>query len=162
MEFSVAKDALVFLQMAGGGALVYFLYDLFRLMRTSSAKSDLMTQIQDILFWVISFFILFFVLLSADGGRVRFYHFLGMLLGSVLYGVCLSKWVFLCFGRILSFFWRIFKKFFNFLLTPCRFMYNIMYRCAHFVFVPLYSRVKRCFSRCKHNIKRTGKLLLKK
>ena len=60
-EFSVSKEAFVFLCSTAGGAAIFFVYDLFRLLRKKSGYLALFTHIQDVVFWLVAFSIMFFV-----------------------------------------------------------------------------------------------------
>ncbi len=162
MEISVARETFVFFSCALAGGLLFFVYDLFRLIRRQEPNRSVMIHVQDGLFWALGLFILFFALFYINNGIIRFYEFLGIILGVVLYECILSPWVLRVSDWILRFFSKVFKKFFKILLTPLIFMYNIMYRCLCFVLFPLKKLGKRSVDRMLTATKRASKLLHKK
>ncbi len=162
MEISVARETFVFFSCALAGALLFFVYDLFRLIRRHESYNLVMIHVQDGLFWSLGLLILFFALFYINNGILRFYEFVGIILGVILYECTLSPWVLRVSDWILTFFSKVFKKFFKILLTPLIFTYNIMYRCLCFVLFPLKKLGKRGINRMLTATKRAGKLLHKK
>jgi len=64
-------------------------------------------MIQDLIFWGIISIVAFYVLIFSNQGAIRFYNFLGFILGSVFYQMLLSKLVI----RSLSFLIKMIKQF---------------------------------------------------
>jgi len=162
MNMSIGKEVYVFLCAMATGAGIYFLYDLFRLIRQQTQCATLIVQVQDAIFWVLSLCLMFFVMLHANNGSVRLYEFFGVALGAFLYGLLLSKVMRTLLRMILRFFSFFLKKILKFLLTPLLIMYNIMYRCARVVFCALFRKSKR-FVRClRTGTNRSIKLMKRK
>ncbi|MBE7036121.1 MAG: hypothetical protein E7403_02370 [Ruminococcaceae bacterium] len=137
MEFSISKEAIIFLSSCATGGLIFFVYDLFRLIRRAEGSVYFMVHIQDGLFWAITFCIIFFSVLYVNNGILRMYEFLGAVLGAVLYKLMLSKLILAILQRILTIFSIFFKKFLKILLTPLRFAYNIIFGSLYFLCMPL-------------------------
>ena len=64
------------------GMVIGITYDIFRILRKSFKTIDIITYIQDFLFWIITGVIL---------GELRSYIFIGILLGLILYMLSISK-----------------------------------------------------------------------
>ncbi len=143
MEFSINREVAVFLSFVLCGGILYLCYDLFFVIRKQTKAEGMMVHLQDGLFWVVSLFVLFFFVFTNSRGTVRFYELLGAVLGAVLYGLTLSKWVTRFLNKFLEILSLFFKKILKFLLTPLVFMYNIIYRCIYFVFLPVRQVTKR-------------------
>lgn len=90
----------------GIGALLAFYYDLLRVLRKVFSHQDWLVHVEDFLFWSISAFILFFVLLYNSSGEIRGFSFLGVLLGALLYLLLLSMWI----RKLLTAFIMVIKK----------------------------------------------------
>ena len=158
MNFSVSKEVFVFASAAAAGAGLYFLYDLFRLMRRTSSPDSVLVQVQDAVFWILAAGVMFFVILYTNNGIVRFYELLGAGLGALLYGIILSDLILRILTRILLFFSGFFKKILKILLTPLLFTYNIICRCVR----PAVRLFRRVGNRLKKDLIRSGKLMKKK
>ena len=137
MGISVSHEAFVFLCSALAGALIFLIYDLFRIIRRRSESGALLIHIQDGTFWLAALAIMFFVIFQVNNGILRFYQLAGAGLGALLYGLTLSPWVLKLFLLAVDFFSKIFKFFLKILLTPLFFAYNILYKVTYFVFRPL-------------------------
>lgn len=162
MEFSVSKEAFVFLCSALCGGLLFLLYDLFRVIRQKSGAGETMIHVQDGLFWLMALAVMFFMVLYVNNGTVRFYELFGAILGAVIYGLTLSRWILRFFCWFLGIFSVFFGFFFKILLTPLLFTYNIMYRCLCFVFLPMKKLGKRIGRQLLDSIKRTVRFSKKK
>ena len=162
MDFSISKEAFIFLYSALAGAGIYFLHDLFRLMRQKGNGQGLLVHFEDAVFWLLASLIMFFTIFYVNNGGVRMYELIGAGLGALIYSLALSKWILLLICRILDFFSVFLKKFFKILLTPLLITYNIMYRCIRPV-LRLFRRVGRAiFRRFTEGIARCGRLVQKK
>lgn len=161
-EFSVSKEAFVFLCSTAGGAAIFFVYDLFRLLRKKSGYLALFTHIQDVVFWLVAFSIMFFVVFFVNNGTVRFYEILGAALGALLYGFALSGWVLKLLDGLIDVLSKIFRIFLKILLTPLYFAYNILYRCICLLLRPIMRFGRFALVRLTENVKRTGRMIKKK
>lgn len=84
MEISIAEQTWVFLRAAVLGAACAVLYDVFRVIRRFTRARALKTAFFDALYFVLLMAAVFLFTLYS-GGQVRFYIFLGLLLGALLY-----------------------------------------------------------------------------
>lgn len=155
MDFSISKEAFVFLSAVLCGGLLHVLYDLFFIIRKKSAEEKIVIHVQDGLFWILAFFIIFFSLLTINGGIVRFYELLGVVLGVVLYHLTLSRFILKLVCKILAISSKIFNFFLKILLTPLRFLYNIIYRYICIIFLPMKKLIRRLYRRLTEAIRRT-------
>jgi len=162
MDFSVSKEAYVFLCCVLCGGVLFFVYDLFRVIRKKARVGRLLTHLQDGIFWALAFVIMFYLIFTVNRGTLRFYEILGAALGALLYGVSLSKWVLCCLSFLVDFFSKIFKKFLKILLTPLFFTYNILYRYICLLFRPFLKIGRFLLRRLTENVKRTGRMIKKK
>lgn len=162
MEFSINREVQVFFSFVLCGAILYFCYDLFSVIRKQTKAEGFMVHLQDGLFWLVGLFILFFFAFKESRGNIRFYELLGAILGAVLYGLTLSRWVVPFVGKFLEFLSLFFKKILKILLTPLVFMYNIIYRCIYFVFLPVRQITKRFIRVCRSSGRRALRFCQKK
>jgi spore cortex biosynthesis protein YabQ len=116
----VTAQAYVFLWAVMGGALIALLFDVFRIIRKAFKTGNVLTYIEDIVFWIAVAFIMFTVAYISNDGQLRSYVFLGVLLGVVLYAMLLSKPVMLCSDLILRVLGTIIKAVYTVVSLPVR------------------------------------------
>ena len=75
------------------GILLGFIFDIFRALRKSIKNSTVATNIEDILFVIISFIIITTVVQIISKGELRFYILLGIILGILIYFLSVSKYI---------------------------------------------------------------------
>lgn len=88
----ITNQAYLFLIFTINGIVIGILFDIFRILRRSFKTSDIITYIQDILFWVLTGFILLYSIFTFSNGEIRFYMFLGVFLGCLIYMLMFSKY----------------------------------------------------------------------
>lgn len=75
------------------GIFLSFIFDIFRAIRKSIKSSNLATNIEDIFFVIISFIIISTILQMVNQGELRFYIFLGIIFGIIIYFLSISKYI---------------------------------------------------------------------
>lgn len=91
MHSSVAYELTVFGGAGAAGAIIAFLYDMFRLKRRIVNTKTAMVHFEDIVFWVIAAIIFFLSSYVISNGETRAYYYVGSFIGGVLYFGILSK-----------------------------------------------------------------------
>ena len=81
MNFSVSHELFVLLQSALAGVLIAFVFDIFRIVRNKVTTGVFLSSVQDVLFWILATLIMFFFIYFANKGALRFYQFMGAILG---------------------------------------------------------------------------------
>ena len=112
----VANQANLFLIFTINGIVIGILFDIFRILRKSFKTSDIVTYMQDILFWILTGFILLYSIFTFSNGEVRFYMFLGVFLGCLIYMILFSKYFININVKII----KIIKKITSIILTPIK------------------------------------------
>lgn len=85
----------IFINFILTGFIIGILYDVFRILRKSFKTLDIVTYIQDIIFWILTGIILLYSIFTFNNGELRGYIFIGILSGAVLYMLLISKY-FIC------------------------------------------------------------------
>ena len=92
MNINVYHQLLNLFTFTITGIVIGILFDIFRITRRSFNTSDFVTYIEDILFWILTGFILLFTIFTFNNGEIRLYIFVSLLLGLILYILTLSKY----------------------------------------------------------------------
>ena len=74
------------------GIVIGILFDIFRILRRSFKTWDIVTYIQDFIFWILSGVILLYSIFTFNNGELRAFVFIGILLGITLYILLISKY----------------------------------------------------------------------
>ena len=88
MIISQANLFLIFIII---GFIISLLFDFFRILRRSFKTSDLVTYIEDIIFWIATGLIVLYSIFIFNNGEIRLFMFLGILIGISIYMLCLSN-----------------------------------------------------------------------
>ena len=82
---TLAGQVYGFAATIAAGLSLGLLFDLYRLWRRATGPKKTVTVLSDILFWVIATPLTYVYLLMGNWGELRFYVFVGLLLGLFLY-----------------------------------------------------------------------------
>ena len=81
----IDNQALLFLIFSINGIIIGLIFDFFRILRKSFKTSNLITYIQDILFWILTGISIIFVMYYFSDGSIRLFMLIGLILGFLLY-----------------------------------------------------------------------------
>jgi len=158
----VISQANLFLIFVINGLIIGLLFDVFRILRKSFKTSDLITILQDILFWILTGIIILYSIFVFNNGEIRFFMFIGIFLGAGLYMLLLSKYVIKFSVTIIS----ILKKIISFILKiiffPLQWIYKItkklIKRPILFCFINIKKTIRQISTKIsKNRIKNRGK-----
>lgn len=91
MDFT--GQAATFLTTLVLGALLSVIFDFYRVLRGIFKPRSAITYVFDLLYWLLAIFLAFSVLLISNWGELRFYIFIGLAGGALLYFRLLSRYV---------------------------------------------------------------------
>ena len=86
----VTNQASLFLIFIANGLLIGILFDFFRILRRVFQTSNLLTYIEDFLFWVLTGAIILYFIFIFNNGEIRLYMFLAIGIGVIIYMLLLS------------------------------------------------------------------------
>ncbi len=88
----VGFEVSLFLKAVQLGMETFFLYDLIRIFRRVILHNMAGEIVEDILYWIVIGYKMYFLLITENGGGLRFYIILGMCLGGLLYFQSIGKY----------------------------------------------------------------------
>lgn len=130
------------------GIVIGILFDIFRITRKSFKTPDFVTYLEDIIFWILTGFILLFTIFTFNNGEIRIYIFVALLLGLCLYILTLSRYFIKISVTILQFAKKI-------LYTPTHIIINFAKK---FIIHP----ISFCFQKIKKNMTKWVKKVIQK
>ena len=122
----INNQALLFCVFIINGLLIGLLFDFFRILRKSFKTSDIITYIEDILFWILTGIILLYSIFTFNNGEIRFYMFLGVILGCIIYMLLFSRYIVNTITKIVLFFKKIIIKIINIIIYPLKMLIKIL------------------------------------
>ena len=75
------------------GIIIGILFDIFRILRKSFKTKDIVTYMEDILFWILTGIIILFSMYKFSNGELRFFMIIGIIMGTLMYMITFSKYV---------------------------------------------------------------------
>lgn len=137
------------------GIAIGILFDIFRILRRSFKTADLVTCIQDILFWILTGCIILFSIFQFNNGEIRSYVFFGLAIGIILYMLTISRF-FIKYSVIVI---NFIKKT---LLIPIHFFSDvinkIMIKPIHFLVINIRKNLKTYNNKIKNATKFNKKI----
>lgn len=157
METSI-NQAYTFCMFIINGMLIGLVFDIFRVLRKCFKTSDLITYIEDILFWIFAGMITLFFLFQFNDGALRFYLFLGIGLGVIIYILSLSRYFIKINVTIISYIKEIIIKLVTFLIYPIKIILKtlrkILIKPISFIFINIRGFLTK-------NLKKMSKMNIK-
>ena len=138
------------------GFLISILFDFFRILRKTFETMNLITYIEDIIFWVLTGISIIFCMYKFTNGHLRGFIFVGIGIGAIIYMLMFSK----IFIKINLYIINFMKNIANYIfIKPLTILFNILKK---IIFKPttfLFINVKKFLSVFRINFK---SLFLKK
>ena len=126
MENTIWMQAEFFVWSLLAGAVLGFIYDIFRVSRRFFKTRDIVTIVQDILFFIISAFIIFIVAFKINEGEIRYFEFLAIFTGFVLYRIIAGVNVVNAVVKIIEFLAKALFFLLKLILFPVTFIFKIL------------------------------------
>ncbi len=150
MAISATVQLRIFLLSLGAGALAGIFFDGFRAFRRLVRSGVLWVGVQDILYWLLSACAAFAFLYRVNDGQMRWYIFLGILLGALFYHLLLQDKMVRLFLALAHALYGVLKILVCILLFPLRILYKILRP----VFLFFYRIFARFWKKCKRILRR--------
>jgi len=128
------------------GILIGVFFDIFRIHRRSFKTPDAITYIQDILFWMITGIFLLYIIFKFNNGELRWYIFLGIMIGINFYMLIFSKYFININVVIVKFFKNLFIRLWKYVSIFLRFFKNIVFSPISFIFINVRKAIKQLIS----------------
>lgn len=137
------------------GFLIGLLFDFFRILRKTFKTADLITYIEDVIFWILSGFSILYTIFKFNNGVLRIYIFIGIILGIVIYMLIFSK----VFTIISVYIINVVKRAITVVIVkPIIFILNILKK---IIFKPIsfiFINVRKILSKFRINLTKSKKI----
>ena len=116
----VQNQAYLFLVFSLTGVEIGILFDFFRILRRTIKTGNIVTYIQDVLFWILTGILVLYNIWYFNNGEIRVYMFLGIIIGTLIYMSTLSNIFVKLFTKILSMIIKVLEIPFKTIITIFR------------------------------------------
>lgn len=108
------------------GILIAFIFDFFRALRKSIKTSNIITYIEDIIFFIIVGAMFLRSIIVFSSGEVRFYIFIAIIFGIIIYILTIGNLCAIIFKVILDFLKKFILCFIRILKIPVKIIRNFL------------------------------------
>lgn len=138
------------------GLIISIVFDFFRILRKTFKTPDLITCIEDIVFWIISGIIILISIFIFNNGELRLYIFIGILIGIILYMIFISKYFIKFNVYVINCLKYLINKILQIILKPIVFIYKLIkkaiFKPISFIFInfrKIITKIKNKFKKIK-------------
>lgn len=118
MSPNIMKEVEFLLLSVALGVFVTFVYDWLRVFRGIIRHKNIVTSIEDFLFWCFCFAVAFGMLYRENNGVIRWFAVIGATIGMLLYKLLFSRFFVAVMIKAFSFFMKYMKRGMVFFLKP--------------------------------------------
>ncbi len=148
----MSNQAYLFVMFIINGILIGFLFDIFRILRKSFKTKDIITYIEDVTFWILTGILTLYFIFKYNNGEIRLYIFFGIIFGTLIYILTLSKYIIKFSVTIINFIKSVLIKIIKIITYPIKLVINILkkllFRPISFIFI----NIRTIFSKSKINL----------
>lgn len=142
------------------GMVLSIVFDIFRILRKSFKTSDIITNIEDVIFGIVTGIILLTSIFLFNNGELRLYLFIGIGVGIIVYMLCISKYFIKVNVAIIN----LIKKIIILLTKPFiilfKFIKKLFFKPISFICINIKLLIKKLFIKSK-KITKTHKKIIK-
>ena len=128
------QDMNVFYATIYGGILIGILFDINRSLKENFKIIKKTSFILDVLFWIVITLIVFIVVNTISKFQLRYYHFVSLAVGFILYYNTISKFILKFNNILIGFIKLLIKKIILNLVTILENLYYIIVYSIHLLF----------------------------
>ncbi|MCL2592766.1 MAG: spore cortex biosynthesis protein YabQ [Defluviitaleaceae bacterium] len=146
MILSMSYQVRLFLFTILIGAFLGIIYDIFRILRKAFKHGKLLTNIEDIIYWLFVTFVMFYLMLNRNYAEIRFFVILGAFSGMIVYFLTISRFVRKIAIIVIGFAIKI-------ILIPLKIIFKIL----KFPVMLIFKMLKKILSPAKKGLQRSSK-----
>lgn len=155
MTTETINQSYLFLIFMINGIVIGIFFDVFRILRKSFKTSNIVTYIEDILFWLLTGLLLIYSIFVFNNGEIRGYIFIAIILGVLLYMFSISQYFIKISVNIINFIKKIIVRLLKIILTPFLFILKwikkILIKPVYFICINLRKKMSNLVKKIKLN-----------
>ena len=155
------NQAYLFLIFTLNGIFIGILFDFFRILRKSFKTINLITNVEDIIFWILTGLSIIYCMYNFSDGSLRLFMFLGLGIGLTIYILTLSNFIIKTVVKVIS----IIKKFIITIISIITFPFKaifklirkILFRPIYVIFIKIQNNMTKKLKNIYYNINKSKK-----
>ena len=156
------NQAYLFLIFTLNGIFIGILFDFFRILRKSFKTINLITNVEDIIFWILTGLSIIYCMYNFSDGSLRLFMFLGLGIGLTIYILTLSDFIIKTVVKVIS----IIKKFIITIISIITFPFKaifklirkILFRPIYLFFIKIQNNMTKKLKNIYYNINKSKKI----
>lgn len=128
------EDLAVFYGTIYGGIVVGILFDFYRVAKSNFNLGKILSNIYDIIFWIVTTALTFSTINFIESFDLRYYHFVALGIGFLIYYKTVSKFVFTVLNNILQCIIKSIKNLSKIIVAILTNLYYVTVYSLHFLF----------------------------
>ena len=108
------------------GLIIGLLFDFFRILRKAIKTPDFITYMEDALFWILTGLLILYSIFTYNNGEIRLFMFFAIIIGFILYYICLSRFILKITLTTINFIKKIFHTIISMIKIPFEFLTTIL------------------------------------
>ncbi|QCX33755.1 spore cortex biosynthesis protein YabQ [Caloramator sp. E03] len=120
MILPINTQIYYFLSTTVAGVIIGIMFDIYRIIRGFNNPNRLITAFSDLLFWIFAAIVLFIFFFITNNGELRYYTFVGIIIGLFLYFELISKFILKTLRVILYYTMKFFRTIIILIFYPIR------------------------------------------
>jgi len=126
LENVILTQLYSFLLYLISGIIIGIFFDIFRILRKAFNTPDIITYIEDILFWILTGSFLLVILFKFSDGQLRIYQIIGTLAGVIIYMISISKFFIKINVKIIITIKKVLYQILKIILYPIKFIIKLI------------------------------------
>lgn len=135
------------------GMLLSVVFDIFRILRRSFKTSDVVTNIEDVIFGIITGIIILASIFLFNNGELRLFIFIGISIGIIIYMLFISKYFISLNVAIINLIKKIIILTTKPFIILFKFIKRLFFKPISFVFINIKLLFKKIFKKFKKTTK---------
>lgn len=158
----VENQLELFLIFITNGIIIGILFDIFRVLRKTFKTNDIVTYLEDILFWILTGIIILYSIFTFNSGEIRLFMFLAICIGATIYLFLFSSYFIKINVTILNILKNIILKIIKIIGIPFKYIYmfirKIFFKPISFIIINLRKNSTNLYKHVIKNIKKPKKI----
>ncbi|RDY26641.1 hypothetical protein CHL78_012410 [Romboutsia weinsteinii] len=130
----LTRDLSVFIGTIYGGIIIGLLFDVHRALKLNFKLVKHLSIVFDMMFWTLVTFITFITVNAIENFDLRYYHFVALFIGFILYYNTISKFILAAINKVISLVTNLLKKTLYCMLSILNNLYYVIIYSLHFIF----------------------------
>lgn len=154
------QDVEAFYITIYGGIIIGILFDLYRSLKSNFKVIKYFSVVFDVIFWILATVVIFITVNFIDSFYLRYYHFVALFIGFILYYITISKFILKILNTIIGSIVFLIKKTAIYIALISESFYYMFVYILHFILDTIFF-IPNLFSFTKKVIRRKNRIKLK-